>query len=155
MKNKVIANDRTVYALQKRDRQHYICWTLKYACWITLSGMSYLQLDLHHTKWQSFLTLFHCGYIDGLVQDCSNSIANALETPQSCSKPSKCKCLIVYSFTVSLQIFQVAALTLFFPSTSEITLWYHDDVIKWKHFPRDWPTVRGIHRSPVSSPHKG
>ena len=32
---------------------------------------------------------------------------------------------------------------------------YHDDVIKWKHFPRYWPFVRGIHRSPVSSPHKG
>ena len=31
----------------------------------------------------------------------------------------------------------------------------HDDVIKWKHFPRDWPFVRGIHRSPVNSPHKG
>ena len=31
----------------------------------------------------------------------------------------------------------------------------HDDVIKWKHFPRHWPVVRGIHRSPVHSPHKG
>ena len=31
----------------------------------------------------------------------------------------------------------------------------HDDVIKWKHFPRNWPFVRGIHRSPVNSPHKG
>ena len=31
---------------------------------------------------------------------------------------------------------------------------YHDDVIKWKHFPRYWPFVRGIHRSPVNSPHK-
>ena len=30
----------------------------------------------------------------------------------------------------------------------------HDDVIKWKHFPRYWPFVRGIHRSPVTSPHK-
>ena len=27
--------------------------------------------------------------------------------------------------------------------------------IKWKHFPRYWPFVRGIHRSPVNSPHKG
>ena len=26
----------------------------------------------------------------------------------------------------------------------------HDDVIKWKHFPRNWPFVRGIHRSPVN-----
>ena len=32
---------------------------------------------------------------------------------------------------------------------------YHDDVIKSKHFPRYWPFVRGIHRSPVNSPHKG
>ena len=31
----------------------------------------------------------------------------------------------------------------------------HDDVIKWKHFPRYWPFVWGIHRSPVNSPHKG
>ena len=28
----------------------------------------------------------------------------------------------------------------------------HDDVIKWKHY---WSFVRGIHRSPVNSPHKG
>ena len=29
-----------------------------------------------------------------------------------------------------------------------------DDVIKWKHFPRYWPFVRGIHRSSVNSHHK-
>ena len=34
-------------------------------------------------------------------------------------------------------------------------VWYHDNVIKWKHFARYWPFVRGIHRSPVNSPHKG
>ena len=27
------------------------------------------------------------------------------------------------------------------------TYGFHDDVIKWKHFPRYWPFVRGIHRS--------
>ena len=31
----------------------------------------------------------------------------------------------------------------------------HDDVIKCKHFLRYWPFVRGNHRSPVNSPHKG
>ena len=31
----------------------------------------------------------------------------------------------------------------------------HGDVIKWKHFPRYWSFVQGIHRSPVNSPHKG
>ena len=30
-----------------------------------------------------------------------------------------------------------------------------DDVIKWKHFPRYWPFVRGIHQSPMNSSHKG
>ena len=31
----------------------------------------------------------------------------------------------------------------------------HDDAIKCKHFLRYWPFVRGIHRSPVNSPHEG
>ena len=38
-----------------------------------------------------------------------------------------------------------------------LTVWKsmkHEEVIKWKHFPRYWPLVRGIHRSPVNSPHK-
>ena len=39
--------------------------------------------------------------------------------------------------------------------TTATTQLRHDDVIKWKHFPHYWPYVRGIHRSPVNSPHKG
>ena len=31
----------------------------------------------------------------------------------------------------------------------------HDDVIKWKHFPRYWSFLRGIHQWPVNSPHNG
>ena len=41
---------------------------------------------------------------------------------------------------------------------TDVFMWchnFHNDVIKWKHFPRDWPFGRGIHRSPVNSPHKG
>ena len=30
----------------------------------------------------------------------------------------------------------------------------HDGVMKWKHFQRYWPFVRGIHRSPVNSPQR-
>ena len=32
-------------------------------------------------------------------------------------------------------------------SNGPIKSYVHDDVIKWKHFPRHWPFVRGIHRS--------
>ena len=40
--------------------------------------------------------------------------------------------------------------------TTSFHVWYyHDDVIKWKHFPRYWPFVRGIHRSPVDTLNKG
>ena len=31
----------------------------------------------------------------------------------------------------------------------------HDNIIKWKHFPRYCPFVRGIHRSSLNSNHKG
>ena len=41
------------------------------------------------------------------------------------------------------------------PAHTHRELGQHDDVIKWKHFPRYCPFMRGIHRSPVNSPHKG
>ena len=31
----------------------------------------------------------------------------------------------------------------------------YGNVIKWKHFARNWPFVRGIHLSQMDSPHKG
>ena len=31
----------------------------------------------------------------------------------------------------------------------------HDNFIKWKHFPRNWPFVWGIHRWPVNFLHRG
>ena len=41
----------------------------------------------------------------------------------------------------------------YFPPTVSINdkTWW---VIKWKHFSRYWPFMRGTHRSPVNSPHK-
>ena len=37
---------------------------------------------------------------------------------------------------------------------SKPVLHTHNDVIKWKLFPRYWPFARGIHRSPMNFPHK-
>ena len=36
-----------------------------------------------------------------------------------------------------------------------LQLFIHDDIIKWKHFPYNWPFVQGIHQSPVNSLYKG
>ena len=38
---------------------------------------------------------------------------------------------------------------------TDISYFKHGEAIKWKYFPRYWPFMRGIHRSPVNSPHKG
>ena len=61
--------------------------------------------------------------------------------------------------THSLQAFQICILLRIFiirPNASQLAVANsHDDVIKWKYFPRYSPFVRGIHRSPVNSPHKG
>ena len=55
--------------------------------------------------------------------------------------------------------FQLDSYDLCNPYSTSFLHWYreneHYDVIKWKLFPRYWPFVRGIHRSPVNSPHKG
>ena len=41
-------------------------------------------------KWHELITNCNCAQIDGSVHDSSNSIANALELLQSCTKPSIC-----------------------------------------------------------------
>ena len=48
-----------------------------------------------------------------------------------------------------------ASVSIIFGWASFLAYQRHDDVIKWKHFPRNWPFVRKIHRSPVNFPHKG
>ena len=50
----------------------------------------------------------------------------------------------------------ICAIMITWPGDSSCgAILWHDDVIKWKHFRRYWPFVRGIHRLPVNSPHKG
>ena len=59
---------------------------------------------------------------------------------------------------IYLILFNIQQDTWYKRNLSEIrahTIPWHVDVIKLKHFPRNWPFVRGIHRSPVNPPHKG
>ena len=99
--------------------------------------------------------------IDGLVQICSNSIANTLELLQPCSKPSLWNLMkknpqsdendVVFPVQrKNLEPLNLSHQTYKYPKRKE----YHDDVIKRIHFPRYWPFVRGIHRLPVNSLHK-
>ena len=74
---------------------------------LTLSKTCQAVRNVLHTPWLShhsrliLMTIlvgcvFTCVHIDGLVQDCSNSIANALELLQSCTKPPIYFCLCMY-----------------------------------------------------------
>ena len=64
-------------------------------------------------------------------------------------------CLVTFtrrdSYGIALALY---ALNCFGETLTYICI-LHDDVIKWKHLPRNWSFVREIHRSPVNSPHKG
>ena len=45
--------------------------------------------------------MYFIQYVDGLVQDCSISIANTLDILQSCTKPLMRLLCCIYSFPVS------------------------------------------------------
>ena len=84
------------------------------------------------------------------VKCCSLDIYNVVHWMQS--KPLWCwinlekKIVLEFLSFLSSQIKMVQGF--------EIHL-HHDHVIKWKRFLRFWSFVRGIHRSPVNSPHTG
>ena len=66
-------------------------------------------------------------------------------------------CFSWYNKSVSIQLIvgakqSTSMKTKRIEASSNTKMFYNDDVIKWKPFPRCWPTVRGIHRSPVDSP---
>ena len=84
--------------------------------------------------------------VDGLMQDCSDSIANALELLQSWTEPSmwSSTCKISTAFHSICFLIHICFPTC---STADKNFTIHDDVIQWKHFPRYCPFVRGIHRS--------
>ena len=66
-------------------------WTLGKLTSMTMILNTKLYIPEMHLKMLSAnVGHFLQGSIDGLVQDCSNSIANALELLQSCTKPSQC-----------------------------------------------------------------
>ena len=57
--------------------------------------------------------------------------------------------IYTYVYKCIMYIFMVGFRTFHHSRSIPIHNTFHDDVIKWKHFPRYWPYVRGIHRSPV------
>ena len=63
-----------------------------------------------------------------------------------------CDYLSVMKLEFSMLVKWATSLLTFAATSSMLVI--HDDVIKWKHFPRYCQFLRGIHRFPVNSPYK-
>ena len=106
----------------------------------------------------TFLKLVH--HLDSLAQDCSNSIANALELLQSCTEPSSIHhtyqskvagCWNTHYGDVIMTTIasQITSLTIVYPS-----FYWGADQSKHQSS-TSLAFVWGIHRGPVNSLHKG
>ena len=113
---------------------------------VSKSGTEDVCYSSFHKISRYYTTIPQCllPYIDGLVQDCSDSTVNALELLQSSTKPVICVTITTavlwcnnWNETDS-------------DSFDTPTVWCYDDAVE--HY---WPFVRGIHRSPVDGPQRG
>ena len=68
--------------------------------------------------------------------------------------PFSCQVLVL---TLSVLKLEYSEITMSFDyhDCCITVLRYHEDIIRWKHFPCYWPFVRGIHWSLVDSTYKG
>ena len=91
-----------------------------------------------------------CTILDGMI------IASLFGGHKNTDPSSHCICLPSEETMWSFHLFHVIPFNHFHVFLSPaICFFMHDGVIKLKHFPRYWPFVRGINRSPVNSLHKG
>ena len=91
---------------------------------------------------------------------CRRSLAAETSVKHECDSKILTGVFMISKFNLREKLTDIALVTLTACQKLQLILStllesIHDDVIKWKHFPRYRPFVRGIHRSPVNSPHKG
>ena len=96
-----ITKSPAAMVLYKQDKQVLVFWMEKF------------QLP-EHSQCSEIRQVTN---IDGLVQDCSNSIANALELLQSCTKPSN---YIFYVFSEKYSITDMSILPLLFDTGCQV-----------------------------------
>ena len=103
-------------------------WTSFYFIWWSLNGKSYVFLWFYRGFWCISILRDRDGIKKLIV--CHIISENGIQLTLNVAKP------FVKKITKSNEACR------------------HNDAIKWKHFLRHWPFVRGIHWSPVNSPHK-
>ena len=119
-------------------------------------NMAVNSLRLDNAIWQHGPWLVKIGWNNGLVSDRTKPL-HELNVDWSSKIP-----LIITTFNLLLKLFVTNIHLTHLGRVTHLCVgkldkhWFrHGDVIKWKHFPRYWPFVLGIHRWPANSPHKG
>ena len=134
------------------------------APWILLFGILMWPVSrLHHSSGYSLRARVHANTSAGQLWLPPRIDAEKVEKKkwQYITYFNECSDLFFCAGTISSQwihmicepIFQTGRVIV--EGMGTLSRFSHDDVIKWKAFPRYWPFVLGIHRSPVNYPHKG
>ena len=121
---------------------------LNHVSLVSKRGSRYPVMFIARTSSAVYLTpnmvdLMKWLYIDGSVQDCSNSIANALELLQSCTKPSICILHISFMIQVpnsegNLGWWNPHSLAVMFPRKSDVITTCRDHFV---NAPSQWETT--------------
>ena len=119
------------------DKPLFVCSSQVVRCAIlNTNGMGF-STRTYHYKWNSsFITIYNFK-----IYYVTLSIRTITTTKSYCSG------FPFFSFKANFAPRVWHIIKTLAPSQYKEKFPLHDDVIKWKHFPRYWPFVRGIHRS--------
>ena len=126
----------------------YILWKLRHKIFIDDRYKNSMIIDII-VKWQRWILECPCKHFITTTTT-STTVTTTTHVLYLLSEKSKLY-WYMYDMQITLKFLCISRLNIIVSENPYI----HDDVIKWKHFPRYWPFVRGNHRSPVTSPHKG
>ena len=132
-----------------------------FCCWHTIIPSRFMfYLSIFFTgilvlAWPPSVNLAPNNSLDNMKRHCHNKPRHKLKQCVDIWDVLYIKYLLSWNMRKRHWCFECQAVMLQHNDSAYSTDNFHDDVIKWKHFPRYWPYVRGIHRSSVISPHKG
>ena len=143
---------------QRVKKNWYLCWCVYFTVWpgkVIRNSAIFIRYVFRSVKPMSFWCFFFMKYKTIFVL---SIIYQKIDGTDSWNDSTwNTKALLLYCIVSIRAADSLATQSASASITMSLTCfsWNHGDVIKWKHFPRYWPFTRGIHQSPMNSPHKG
>ena len=122
--------------------RHVVIWT-NVALLFIWSLWNPMEFQYENCQWRKLV--WKCRLHNG------DKITNTVPSPNSLNPDYAVHKIMISRIYIVCQLLLAKCVRTYIRHVHFASL--HDDVIKWKHFPRYWPFVRGIHRSTVNSTH--